>query len=338
MAGYVKRLALIKTLKAGYSADGGPLKGIIRCEAYAGYFRAEASLINFAPLSDGCYRIGMTDGDCAVIFDPPSFEGDCKLDPSRGFACLIAFCRGGEVRPVASAVCGDNEKLLAAVQSAIEREESPPKPAYDDEAIADVNYYELENDKDDRDVRPPEGGKDGQDACQNEDDPRLSPGEKGAKYSTAPAATDGERVKCSTRSFRIGGSPKDDEDAPQVGDPCPADGDEAAQPRLAGGGFFERMSGDIKNIFSTYPRLTALEDVIDGSKWAKISYGNGLHYAFGVIYDGGNAKFLCYAVPVETDAPCPESLKGRASYVPVDGGGYWIMYQDAETGISINAN
>ena len=50
MAGYVRRIALIKTLKSGYSSDGGGLKGIVRCEAYAGLLRVEASMINFAPL------------------------------------------------------------------------------------------------------------------------------------------------------------------------------------------------------------------------------------------------------------------------------------------------
>ena len=33
MAGYVKRIALIKTLRQGFSADGGKLGGIVRCEA-----------------------------------------------------------------------------------------------------------------------------------------------------------------------------------------------------------------------------------------------------------------------------------------------------------------
>ncbi len=343
MAGYVKRIALIKTLKAGYSADGGELKGLVRCEAYAGYFKAEASLINFAPLTEGCYRIGITDGSSAVIFDSPAYEGECPFDPTDGFACLITFCRAGSVAPVACAVCGDNQKLLASVQSAIEHEESAARTSYDDEAIADENYYDLETDKDGSPVRPPEEARArcGADAHEETAGAVESAPSAGAEQQNGQGAESGEKpIKCATSAFRIGGTPEEsgekfrtEKDGQVAAESGPDD--EPAQPKLAGGGFYERMSGDIKKIFSTYPRAEALEDVIDGSRWAKITYGNGAHYAFGVIYDGGNAKYLCYGVPVASGAPCPESLKGRAAYVPVDGGGYWVMYQDAETGISI---
>jgi hypothetical protein len=31
----------------------------------------------------------------------------------------------------------------------------------------------------------------------------------------------------------------------------------------------------------------------------------------------------------------PKSLEGRASFISVDGGGYWVMYQDAATGKAV---
>ncbi len=348
MAGYVKRIALIKTLSAGYSADGGELKGIVRCEAYAGFLKAEASLINFAPVTEGEYRLGITDGQSVVVFGAPAYEGECSFDPSDGFACLICFCRSGSVLPVASAVCGDNQKLLPSVQSAMERGEEQPKAAYDDEAIAESNYYELEADENGGAVRPPEEEQKGSRSLQDEESAGTFPRPKEQSQNfpvREETAAQGDGVKCATSSFRIGGTPEDEQGNTQAegeerGGGCSAesngaDDGEAAEPRLADGGFYERMSGDIKKIFAAYPRLAALEDVIENSRWAKISYGNGAHYAFGVIYDGGNAKYLCYAVPVAADAPCPESLKGRAGYIPVDGGGYWVMYQDAQTGISL---
>lgn len=339
MAGYVKRIALIKTLKSGYSADGGQLKGLVRCEAYAGFFKVEASLLNFAPLTDGIFRTGITDGKSVVVFDAPSYEGECDFDPTRGFACLIAHCNSGTVLPVACAVSGDNGGWLAMVEGAIERDEGGKKTAYDDEAIADENYYELEADENGRPVREDEEGTERSCPCKDENDAR--PGEED-KACGAEAGEGG--IKCPTSAFRIGGTPSQGDDSAaedcrsseEGGRPAdnPVEG-EPARPELARGGFFGRMSEDIKKIFSTYPRAEALEDVIEGSRWAKISYGNGAHYAFGVIYDGVNAKYLCYAVPVESGAPCPPSLAGRAGYVPVDGGGYWVMYQDADTGVSL---
>ena len=139
MAGYVKRIALIKTLRQGFSADGGKLGGIVRCEAYAGYFRAETALINFAPLAEGCWRVGLTDGNTAAVFDPPVYECEKPFDISLGFACIVAFCRGGEAVPVAYATCGKGEGMLALVARAITDNEKPPAPSYDDDAIAEDN-------------------------------------------------------------------------------------------------------------------------------------------------------------------------------------------------------
>ena len=161
MSGYAKRIALIKTLKSGYSADGGPLKGLVRCEAYADFLKIEASLINFAPLSEGCLRIGVSDGQTIVIFEGISRESETPFDLSGGFACLICYCRAGEVLPIACAVSGDMQIFLSSIESAMRRSEAQPDAqagaAYDDEAIAEENYYELETDEGGGAVRPPQG-------------------------------------------------------------------------------------------------------------------------------------------------------------------------------------
>lgn len=388
MAGYAKRIALIKTLKSGYSADGGPLKGLVRCEAYAGFLKIEASLINFAPLSEGCLRIGVSDGDSVVIFEGISRESETPFDLSRGFACLICFCRKGDVVPVACAVCGDMQGYLASVESAIRQSEAQPasdgrERAYDDEAIAEENYYELETDEGGGAVRENKGqkekggsygGEEGYDngfvARENEKDggkdfsDRFNADKLNIKEAarTAQSGAGGEGSFRENNSFaaeygRTKGADAENnsaeksentgeegsgaERAQSASAPRGNDGSngknsgEDAKGGLAGGDFYDRMSGEIKKIFSVYPRATELEEVMEGSRWAKISYGGGRHYAFGVLYSGGQAGYICYGVPVEAGAPCPESLAGRAGYVPVRGGGYWVMYQDAATGVSI---
>ncbi|MGN0817565.1 MAG: hypothetical protein ACI4L9_01230 [Candidatus Coproplasma sp.] len=332
MAGYVKRIALIKTVGKGFSSDGGPLGGLVKCEAYAGFLKAELSLINFAPLTEGRYRFGLTDGKSIVIFDDTVFESEVEFDLTRGFAALVCFCNGGTVKSVASAVCGDNFAWLTGIEREIGGQEqaalSPEPAAYEDEAIAEVNYYELEVGSGGRSVREDKeekedgsaGGKDEEVAC---------PVEKAqadrAQYGVN-GDTDGEKRESS--GDRCEGSEKDKDNKSYKlegldgGDDCD-------------GGFFGRMEGDVKKIFADYPREERLERAIEGSRWAKIGYGGGRHYAFGVIYAEGNAKYLCYGVPSDDGANCPASLKGRATYMPVEGGGYWIMYQDARTGVSI---
>lgn len=375
MSGYAKRIALIKTLKAGYSADGGPLKGLVRCEAYAGFLKVEASLINFAPLSEGRLMLGVSDGDEAVIFEGISSESETPFDLSRGFGCLICYCRAGDVLPVACAVSGDMQGVLSSIESAVRQSETPPSAVgkYDDEAIAEENYYELETDEGSGTVRQAEGekkegfvrrGKEGYDngflpredkadGNQNMTPPRTD-GARGHDESAKPrgdlsCARDEENVDCGrgAEGVKVGedgkkevGGAKGSANGGERGEKPIGFGANdknfgEAKGGLAGGNFYARMSGEIKKIFSVYPRAAELEEVMEGSRWVKISYGGGKHYAFGVLSREGEAAYICYGVPVEAGAPCPESLAERAGYIPVEGGGYWVMYQDASTGVSV---
>ena len=375
MSGYAKRIALIKTLKAGYSADGGPLKGLVRCEAYAGFLKVEASLINFAPLSEGRLMLGVSDGDEAVIFEGISSESETPFDLSRGFGCLICYCRAGDVLPVACAVSGDMQGVLSSIESAVRQSETPQSAVgkYDDEAIAEENYYELETDEGSGTVRQAEGEKKegfvrrGKEGYDNGFLPREDKAD--GNQNMTPPRTDGAREHDESAKPRgdISGVRDEEnvdcvrgEDGVKVGEDGKkefggangsANGGERgekpigfgandknfgeAKGGLAGGNFYARMSGEIKKIFSVYPRAAELEEVMEGSRWVKISYGGGKHYAFGVLSREGEAAYICYGVPVEAGAPCPESLSERAGYIPVEGGGYWVMYQDASTGVSV---
>ena len=375
MSGYAKRIALIKTLKAGYSADGGPLKGLVRCEAYAGFLKVEASLINFAPLSEGRLMLGVSDGDEAVIFEGVSSESETPFDLSRGFGCLICYCRAGDVLPVACAVSGDMQGVLSSIESAVRQSETPQSAVgkYDDEAIAEENYYELETDEGGGTVRQAEGEKKegfvrrGEEGYDNGFLPREDKAD--GNQNMTPPRTDGGRDHDESAKPRGGisgvrGEENVDcvrgEDGVKVGEDGKKEfggakgsangGERGEKPSgvgandknfgeakggLAGGNFYARMSGEIKKIFSVYPRAAELEEVMEGSRWVKISYGGGKHYAFGVLSREGEAAYICYGVPVEAGAPCPESLSERAGYIPVEGGGYWVMYQDASTGVSV---
>lgn len=375
MSGYAKRIALIKTLKAGYSADGGPLKGLVRCEAYAGFLKVEASLINFAPLSEGRLMLGVSDGEEVVIFEGISSESETPFDLSRGFGCLICYCRAGDVLPVACAVSGDMQGVLSSIESAVRQSETPQSAVgkYDDEAIAEENYYELETDEGGGTVRQAEGEKEegfvrrGKEGYDNGFLPREDKAD--GNQNMTPPRTDGAREHDESAKPRgdisgVRGEENVDcvrgEDGVKVGEDGKkevggangsANGGERgekpigfgandknfgeAKGGLAGGNFYARMSGEIKKIFSVYPRAAELEEVMEGSRWVKISYGGGKHYAFGVLSREGEAAYICYGVPVEAGAPCPESLSERAGYIPVEGGGYWVMYQDASTGVSV---
>ena len=160
MGGYTKNIAVIRQLKSGFSVDGGQLSGLVKAEKYGSNLKVEVSLINFAPVTEGKYVAALSDGKTVCILDGLSFEGESKVDTSDGFATLICYVNG-EVSPVASAVCGQFHSAVIGIREEIEKQESgnvTKKIQYNDEALAQENYYEYE-----------QAYADGQPVCENKE-------------------------------------------------------------------------------------------------------------------------------------------------------------------------
>ena len=321
MSAYVKKIAVIKQIKSGFSADGGALSGLVKAETYAGFLKVEVSLINFAPLTEGSYVLGITDGLNTVVFEGLSYEGEDEINLSSGFAFLVCFCHNG-VAPVASAACGQMACALPDLKEEMARRENirPQKggAAYDDEAITEVNYYERayesgaavrETEKEEKERLA--GGEDAQDSCAvQSDESGKGGGDKSGKREKRSRVTQTASVKNS--------------------------GEEPTEGGLAGGDYYTRMEGDIEKIFSTYPKESALERAVEGSRFAKISYGENKYYVFGVLTVEGKPRYLCYGVPAKDAQKPPPSLRECATYIAVsETAGYWMTYQDAATGVSI---
>lgn len=315
---YTKNIAVIRGVKEGFSADGGALSGIVKAEKYSSNLKIEVNLINFAPLAEGRYVTALTDGAHTEIVENCLFEGRSQVDTSAGFAAVICFVNGG-VQLLASAVCGNFQAAVFGLKAEIERAEKikgadtvktvgddgrkpekPVKPApesaetsappakYEDEAIAEVNYYEL--------AETDEGGVP---LCENEEKK-----EDGAEYCKD------EKSSC------------------------------AVEEGLARGGFYEKMKPEIEGLLSAYPACEELERAIEGSRFVKINYGDGKFYVFGIIYSDGVPRYICYGLPSSDPDDPPESMRGISSFFPAgsaSGTGFWIMYQDADTGASLQA-
>lgn len=156
MSGYTKNIAVIRGLKSGFSADGGQLSGLVKAEKYGGALKVEVSLINFAPLTEGRYVCAVSDGKRVCVLEGTLFDGKSEVDTGGGFAALICYVNNGEVSPVASAVCGPFRSAAIGIREEIERQEkggkaltpknktTPENPVYEDEALAQENYYEYE--------------------------------------------------------------------------------------------------------------------------------------------------------------------------------------------------
>lgn len=301
MGGYTKNIAVIRGLKEGFSSNGGELSGLVKVEKYGLSLRAETVKINFAPLSEGKYVTALSDGETTVVFEGDIYDGESRMQTGEGFAALICFVNTA-VQPVAWAVCGNFQDAAAGLKAEVERAFAPPerpkdrtaakkkeeKP-YEDEAIAEDNYYEYESRKNDE---------------------------------------DGGAVRKAETQKKDGRESEEDEIAA-------GSGEKARRLKLAGGGFYKKMKNEIEGLLRTYPPEEELCSVVENSRWVKISYDGGKYYVFGVIYEGETPRYLCYGVPAETPLKPPESMKPLASYIPSLSGGWWMTYQDAETGAAI---
>lgn len=105
--------------------------------------------------------------------------------------------------------------------------------------------------------------------------------------------------------------------------------------------FFNLISEQIDELFEKYPSEKRLEELIPNSKWVKIDFeDDGNYYIVGLIYEESVLKYVCYGVLGEHEK-APSSILGKYSqWLPLDinnpeAKGYWIMYQDAETGESL---
>lgn len=330
---YTKNIAVIKGIKDGFSADGGKLSGLIKAEKYGTKLRIEVSLINFAPLTEGRYVCAISDGKATQIFEDGVYEGESGVDTSQGFASLICLVKG-QVYPVASAICGNFHDTALSIKGEVEKaenlktamkkpteeenkqnEKEKVKEVYEDEAIAEVNYYEY--------AKTDENGRA---VC--EDKKEETKGSETLRDEEASCAVEEKQngVKNAETKAYSGGN---EEISPQ-------------NPIVESGIFYENMKDEIDGILQKYPPVKELEELIEGSKWVKISYGDGVFYVFGVLYSEEKPAYICYGVPAEQSAIPPESMKDMVAFIPCSKddatNGYWVMYQDAETGASIKVN
>lgn len=105
------------------------------------------------------------------------------------------------------------------------------------------------------------------------------------------------------------------------------------------GEFFELIGEQVDELFKRFPENDDLARIIPHSKWIKIDYeNNGREYVLGLIYNNSNVEYICYGVPGRVDVLPPEELQEYSQWLPVgenNSQGYWIMFQNAETGDSV---
>lgn len=199
------------------------------------------------------------------------------------------------VQLIASAVCGNFQAAAFGLKDEIERAEN----------ITNERLIEEKEVK----AAPVQGYEDEAIAAEN-------------YYEFNETNKSGEPVCESAQEKENGTEPCEDE---KSAEPCEESGEN----------FFEKMKKEIENVLSSYPPARELCEAIESSRWVEISYGEGTFYVFGVIYSGGNPKYLCYGIPASSKDTPPAGMQGLADFLEVKtqhGIGFWVMYQSADDG------
>ena len=202
------------------------------------------------------------------------------------------------------------------------REATPEREAdgrYDDELIAAENYYAFADaDLSSLRIRPSAGMADAEEPPVKAEAGEGGEGGNGPSFPPNTESGTGEGGEGEQAAERAFPEPK----KPPAKQP----------PR-----YYAKVQGDLRALFEQYPPEEELAACIPYSRWAKIAFARGKHYAVGVISDEGRPQYICYGVPAERLSEPPKALRGFCSFMPLSvfdlhGKGYWMMFQDADTG------
>lgn len=214
---YEKRVCVLRQIKKGFSADGSELSGAVYCERLGSELTVTPRILGIAPVKEGRYVLAIrAEGETALLELCGNSPLKVKSFPSvkAGFCVLLAFMRG-EAEPIAFGSCGAEKTHYSTLLAAFSQEKKkkrdplppPPDPdrtpiplspntpilpqeedrpfreeaaaRYDDEAIADVNYFGDAGDEDGETVSHRQNGEkekeDGQNAPPHAGDEMLRP-------------------------------------------------------------------------------------------------------------------------------------------------------------------
>ena len=107
--------------------------------------------------------------------------------------------------------------------------------------------------------------------------------------------------------------------------------------------YFLTVRKELDALFEKFPREDSLEKTFLNSRWARVYYSNDKYYVVGLIKEDGKEKYICYGVPATYSKNPPKELDGYCTFIPLsvfnlNGDGFWMMFQDAVTGKCITPN
>lgn len=311
---YVKKTCILRQLKTGFSVDGKPISGIAKAEQYGNHLGVEISTINLADTTQGEYCLLLADVKrrykVLPLKDGNRFSFFSDVEIAEGFYAVVCFV-GESAVPIAYGVCGSipydvftlthQAFTLPTTENPVNTDMPPIHPQnspYDDELVAGENYYEQDKEQP-HETNPTQNSHH---APLESGDPHQ---EQTQRHHTQQNA-DGARVR---HAFTT-------------------DSD----------GYYQSIKGELNALFERYPLDETLTDAYSTSEWVRVKgEENNPQELVGIVYEGGQVKYICYALPATEDTP--QEIRDQAYFVPVSPfnpqKGFYVIYQSAATGENI---
>ncbi len=317
---YVKKTCILREIKSGFTLDGKPLTGIVKAEQYGANAHVEFAFTNLSPTTEGGYHCLIADLSrqykVLSLEDGNRFSFTSDMELSAGFYCALCFVRD-RATPIAVGACGKLPyDLFALVREAFleptatEAEvfnaympptnsiADAPTTVYDDELVAEKNYYEKEQDED-------------------EQSPIIQ-----TKQNAPPSRGDSHQGE----EERINVATNADNESVRHAFTTQTDG------------YYQSVKGELTALFARYPLDKTLCGAFAHSEWVRVkgeeSHPEEL---VGLVYENGMVKYICYALPATESTPQEVKDKGYFVPVsPLTPEiGFYVLYQSGATGESI---
>lgn len=336
---FYRKVFVLKQIETGFSVEGKSLSGIATLEVESGVATLFLSLINFKSTVGGEYYFALLDGDgnfctyplakrptsyqrsfCAPINANGNVQG-CVYFVEKDLPLLVAFgsSEGGVasqtlIRKKIAEKCliekKEKERAFEEIESVSFLDgEYAQGGNYNDEAVASENYFELEEEICEKIKSLSE--IENEELSNEVELPFVSGEEKAKEEMSTPNCAKDETATTAFKKYS------------------------KANP------YYDQARGELNEIFLKFEEEKELCKIFPESKWSKINYSKDKYYVVGVINEKGMPKYICYGVPASYSEKAPPELDGFCSFLPlslfdVKGRGYWMMYQDAITGLKID--
>lgn len=323
---YVKKMCILRQVKQGFSGDGKALSGLVKVEQYGKNLAVEVSVINFAPLSSGEYYCLLSDRkgktELLALRGKSLFNILTDMELENGFCAVICFVKQ-EITPIAYGINGDGKydwkKLLASTlpPSFFKTKQKTQENLMEEEPAQAVekkeddlqNVYGVYNDETLAEKDYYQEEQNGQELLQETiQNARIeSTGEKQNEKARADATQNGNAENV-LRPFA-----------------------------LETDGYYLSVKTEIDELLQKYPKDDTLCGAFSCSEWVRVKgEENNPQYLVGIVYNGGKARYICYALATDSPLSPPDEIKDVCSFVPVspfdERKGFFVIFQSASSG------